>query len=61
MITNMCFYHLLLPYYYILLLNGRDPTPNSEYIDLIYYATGVLDEATFALLLIMAYILHSFS
>ena len=61
MVTNMCFYHFVLPYYYILLLGAEEPTPDSEYMDVIYYATGVLDEATFSLLLIMAYILHSFA
>ena len=61
MVTTMIWYHFFLPYYYMILLHGREPSSDDVAFAAVWYTTGVFDEFTFSLLLIMAYVLHKFS
>ena len=61
MVSNMIWYHFFLPYYYMIKLHGRDPSSEDVAFSAVWYTTGFLDEVTFTLLLLMAYVLHKFS
>ena len=61
MLTNMLWYHVVVPSYYILYLHGREMKQDTKYFSIVYYITGVLDEFTFSLLIVMASIIHNFS
>ena len=60
MLTNMLWYHIALPSYYILFLHAKEVEPETKYFQIVYYATGILDEFTFSLLVVMASVLHHF-